>query len=516
MSAGLHLRLSQQLRLTPQLLQSIRLLQLSTTELQQEIESVVLENPLLEREDDPLASHLRIAPSGAVLDRQSAQPGADAREAGASEEGARAGDDGEVREAGASSDAGETGDWGGGTGNRSGDDDGSEGPRDWAASAPGLEEHLLSQLSATTATPRDRALVAMLISDLDDRGYLRSGLAELRGLYDDVEGVEEEELDTALRLLQSFDPPGVGARSPAECLRIQIDQLVGEARPEARELLLLARAIATQHLDLLATHDFARLRRALGIDEERLRAAFACIVSLNPFPGSAFGGVSPSYIVPDIRVRRIQGRWVAEINPEVRPRLRIHRDIAEQLRRLAPRRRAAADPPVAGAAPAEGETDWPAKVRDATQFIRNLEDRFETIRRVAQAVVERQSAFFSHGAIAMRPLVRREIASLLELNESTVSRATANKYMATPFGVFELRYFFASHVATDSGGEASSTAIRELISQLVGAEDPTSPLPDGRIAQMLAEQGMVVARRTVAKYREQLRIAPANLRRKMA
>lgn len=534
MSAGLQLRLSQQLRLTPQLLQSIRLLQLSTVELQQEVESALLDNPLLERDDDPLATHLRLSASGAVIDPGPASApaeGAPAPESGGGEDGPAAGEGDDA--------PGESvlTDWSAGGGRNDEDD---EGPRDWAENLPSLDEHLLAQLGTTQATDRDRALVAMLIADLDERGYLTSPLEELLALFEADEQVEIEELETALRLLQSFDPAGVGARSPAECLRIQLDQALAHAPASERAELELARRIAASHLDLLAGRDYARMRRALGVDDEALRPACARILTLNPFPGGAFGNASPGYIVPDIRVRRVRGRWVAEINPEVRPRVRIHRQILEQLRQCAPpRRRAGArttareagplpgdvpaasvgEPVPAGLAPdapvAPAATDWQAKARDASQFLRNLEDRFETIRRVAQAVVDRQSAFFSHGAIAMRPLVRREIAAQLDLNESTVSRATANKFLATPFGVYELRYFFASHVATDSGGEASSTAIRELISQLVAAEDARAPLPDGRIAQMLAEQGMVVARRTVAKYREQLRIAPANLRRRM-
>jgi RNA polymerase sigma-54 factor len=532
MSPALQIRLTQQLRLTPRLLQSIRLLGLSTVELEQEVEGVVLENPMLERDDDPLAMHLRLAPDGEVLDRA---PGRADGTTQAQSEGRGEGDGGGAGD-GAGDGAGEGGgahdseapldgaDWArAGTGAR-GDDDAGEGPRDWAASAPGLEEHLRSQLASTSATARDRALVELLISELDDHGYLIASLEELRGLIEEEEPIEEGELETALRLLQSFDPPGVGARTAAECIRIQLDQRLAGAAAAEREELTLAQEIAAHHIGLLATRDYARLRRVLGVEEALLRAAISRIIALNPFPGSAYGRVSPAYIIPDILVRRVRSRWVAEINPAVRPRVRIHSAFEEFVRREGRKRRSAAGE-VAGVAAGAGAapqsvagapaTDWKAKALDAYQFLRGLQDRFETIRQVAQAVVDRQSGFFTHGAIAMRPLVRREIAELLELNESTVSRATSNKFMATPFGVFELRYFFASHVATDSGGEASSTAVRELIAQLVAAEDPAAPLSDGQIQQNLVAQGMMVARRTVAKYREQLRIAPGNLRRKL-
>jgi RNA polymerase sigma-54 factor len=497
MNTNLGLRLAQHQTLTPQLLQSIRLLQLSSLELNQEVEQALSDNPLLEREDDPMAGHLRLGADGAVLAPAPA-PAPGEGEASPSEGG------GET-EAG-ETEAGEAGTWGAG-GPAPADDD--DGPRDWATAAPGLREHLRGQLAATCVTPRDRALVAMLIDAVDESGYLGVGIAELVELCAADAPVEADELLTALRLLQSFDPPGVAARSPGECMHLQIEQrLRAQPAPDpARSAALrLALRIVDRHLELLAARDFPRLRRLLGADEQDLRAAQQIILGLNPRPGVGFGSSTPDYIVPDILVRRSGGRWVARLNPEVRPRLRVNQAYAAILKRETGRA-------AARSRPAASAGDWSGRLADARVLIANLRQRFRTIEEVAQAIVERQSRFFSHGEIAMRPLVLREIAATLGLNESTVSRATANKYMATPFGVFELRYFFNSHLATEAGGEASSTAIRALIRQFIEAEDARQPLSDSRIAAMLGAQGLKVARRTVAKYRDLLRLAPASLRK---
>jgi RNA polymerase sigma-54 factor len=265
-----------------------------------------------------------------------------------------------------------------------------------------------------------------------------------------------------------------------------------------REAVALAKTIVSNHLPLLAARDFAKLRKLLAASDESLRAAQHLIRGLNPHPGVGFASSAPDYVVPDIVVRRVMGRWSAQLNPDVMPRLRVNQAYAAILKREKGK---------------HSESGWSARLQEARWLIRNLRQRFQTIQRVAQAIVERQSHFFTHGAIAMRPLVLREIADTVGLHESTISRVTANKYMATPFGVFELRYFFGSHVATETGGAASSTAIRALIKQLIGAEDQTNPLSDSRIAELLGEQGIVVARRTVAKYRELLQIPPVALRK---
>jgi RNA polymerase sigma-54 factor len=535
MKAGVHLRMSQQLALTPQLQQSIRLLQLSTLELNQEIEQALHENPLLERDDDPLSSHLRLGADGLVLAAPTstdAQAGSTAPE---TESPAPAGEESEAPPDVGNDDDGawspEARGSGGGTG-----DESNEGPQDWATSAPSLRDHLRMQLGSTAVTDRDRALVGMLIEAVDENGYLGVTPDELIELCGAAEAVSPEELRTALSLLQSFDPPGVGATSVAECMRLQIDARVQGLGPrghaEERRILQLARKIVCEHLQLLAIRDFVKLRKVLDTDDALLRAAHERIRGLNPHPGVGFATSAPDYIVPDILVRRVSGRWMARLNPDVVPRLRVNHTYAAILKTESGKHAAAnakpagregtdastAGPPLASGAPGlngapAAAGDWSTRLQDARWLIRNLRQRFQTIERVAQAIVERQSRFFTYGAIAMRPLVLREIAATLGLHESTISRVTANKYMATPFGVFELRYFFGSHVATDAGGEASSTAIRALIKQLVEAEAPTNPLSDSKIAELLGAQGMVVARRTVAKYRELMQIPPAAMRK---
>ena len=511
MKTGVHLRLSQQLALTPQLQQSIRLLQLSTVELNQEIEQALQENPLLERDDDPLSSHLRLSAQGSVLGDAPVQAPAEAPAAAPQDSAAVAEEAGYAAEAQAdeplpwSQDARASSQAPGGA------EDSGEGPQDWACATPTLRDHLRGQIGLTSATDRDRALVGMLIDAVDENGYLGVELEELQALCGGQEQVDIEEMRAALALLQSFDPPGVAARNAAECMRLQLDAQLArpEIKPAERRDLTLARTIVCEHLPLLASRDFAKLRKILGVDDDALRAAHQRIRGLNPHPGVGFGNSAPDYVVPDILVRRVQGRWVARLNPDVVPRLRVNQGYAAILKSESGRQ-AAQSSKLPGAA---AGTDWSLRLQDARWLIRNLRQRFQTIERVAQAIVDRQSRFFTYGAIAMRPLVLREIAATLDLHESTISRVTSNKYMATPFGVFELRYFFGSHVATDAGGEASSTAIRALIKQLVEAEDPVDPLSDSRIAEMLASQGMVVARRTVAKYRELLHIPPAALRK---
>jgi RNA polymerase sigma-54 factor len=489
MKPSLQLKLSQHLALTPQLQQSIRLLQLSTLELNQEIEQAIADNPLLERDDDPLAASLRINADGAIIANGSAAP--------VEPSGTEAANHADERDPGLDADGDGLTDWGHGGVRPEREDDDS--PHAWAAAPPSLHEHLRTQLSVTTASPRDRALVELLIHALDEDGYLTSSLEDLLVICPTEAQVELDDLAAALSLLQSFDPPGVGARSAAECLSIQIDARLrqGLAGAEAR-LLRLARTIVSDHLSLLAARDYGKLRKNLECSDDDLRAAHALIRGLNPHPGVGFASSAADYVVPDIHVRRIRNRWVAQLNAEVMPRLRVNQAYAAIVKREKG---------------AEGQVPWSQRLQEARWLIRNIQQRFDTILRVSQAIVDRQHNFFSHGEIAMRPLVLREIADTVGLHESTISRVTSSKFMATPFGVFELKYFFGSHVATDTGGAASSTAIRALIRQLVSAEDPHNPLSDSRIAELLGEQGIVVARRTVAKYREALKIAPVAMRK---
>jgi len=485
---GLQLKLGQQLALTPQLQQSIRLLQLSTLELAQEIEQALNDNPLLECENPLVDVAMRIASDGAIIN------GAPVSTPAASEPGTEEGptDSGEAEPP-----VGAAGlEWAAPRGER---DDDDEGPGAWASTSVSLCDHLKTQLAVTQVSARDRALVEMLIESLDDQGYLAVSLEEALALCPPQANVELQDLATALKLLQSFDPPGIGARSAAECLSIQLDTLARQMPPPFPATSIdHARRIVSEHLPLLAAKDFAKLAKTLELTEDEVLQAHALIRRLNPHPGVGFGTQVVGYVVPDILVRKVHNRWVAQINPDVMPRLRLNQAFATAVRQERSK---------------EGSSQWSSRLQEARWLIRNIQQRFETIQRVAQAVVDRQHGFFSHGAIAMRPLVLREIAEIVDLHESTISRVTTHKYMSTPFGVFELKYFFGSHVATDTGGAASSTAIRALIKQLIGEENAKDPLSDSRIAELLADQGIVVARRTVAKYREALKIPAVALRK---
>jgi RNA polymerase sigma-54 factor len=463
MKPSLQLRLSQHLTLTPQLQQSIRLLQLSTVELNQEIERLLMENPVLEREDGE-EEH---APRGTAAD---AAPAPAAPEPSGAPEA-----DWSVDVAS----------------NWRGPDDDEDGDRNFATpDTPTLRDHLRSQLSLTNLGERDRAFVEILIDALDEDGYLTQPLEEIAALLPQEAHADLEELAIALRHLQNFEPAGVGARSPGECLMLQLRAL-GE-HPAQK----LALQIAEKHLELLASRDYTRLKSATGCSEEALRAAQRLILALNPRPGASFAKIEARYVVPDVIVKKSRNVWRASLNPDAMPRLRINRLYAE----------------LAAGARASGNA-LSSQLQEARWLIKNVQQRFETILRVSQAIVDRQRHFLEHGEVAMRPLVLREIAQALGLHESTISRVTTQKYMATPRGTFELKYFFGSHVATDAGGAASSTAIRALIKQLVGAEDAHAPLSDARISQILGEQGIVVARRTIAKYRESLQIPPVNQRK---
>ncbi len=487
MKPALQLKLSQHLALTPQLQQSIKLLQLSTIEMQQEIERYLLENPMLERDDDGATESYSTAQQ---FDAPRTEEGEREQRAERDERDAR-----EEREQDIPSAPSDVDDdrWSSDAGTYSGagrDDDDDNDSHDVHAATTSLRDHLGWQLGMTQLSDRDRSLVRFLIEALDDDGYLSTPLLELWETLPPEYEIELEELDIALRHIQSFDPTGIGARGPKECLALQL-----KALPES-DVRKLALTIVEQHLELLAARDFAKIRRLADCEDPALKAAHSLIVSLDPRPGARFAATEARYITPDVMVRKLKGKWTAYINPDAYPRLRINRLYAEILSR---QRR--------------GNGNMTGQLQEARWLIKNVQQRFETIHRVTQAIVDRQRQFFEHGEVAMRPLVLREIADILGLHESTVSRVTSQKYMATPRGIFELKYFFGSHVATDTGGACSATAIRALIKQLVGAEDGKKPLSDSQLSEILGQQGIVVARRTVAKYRESLNIPPVNLRK---
>ena len=481
MKHSLQLRVSQQLTLTPQLQQSIRLLQLSTLELNQELETLLQDNPLLERVDPdsedastdnffdsdiPVAE----APEPAIVAAPEPDP--------ATAENSDAADSlwDEAPSAYIQSDDDEQ--------------DGQPG----AAYTETLREHLQWQLNLLPLSDRDKTMTMMLIDALDDFGYLQQDLGELAAMLPLELEVDPLELDTALKHIQHMDPIGIGARSLAECLTLQLKQLPLDTPGRATALEL-----AQRHLEILGARDFTKLKKLLHCSDDQLRQARDLVTGLNPRPGAEYATNDTRYIVHDVEVCKVKGQWVVHLNTDAMPRLRINRVYADILRR----NRDASN------------KDLSAQLQEARWLIKNVQQRFDTILRVSQAIVDRQRHFFEHGEVAMRPLVLREIAEEVNLHESTVSRVTTQKYMFTPRGIFELKYFFGSHVATDSGGACSATAIRALIKQLVAAESTKRPLSDSQIADVLSKQGIIVARRTIAKYREALHIPPANLRKSL-
>jgi RNA polymerase sigma-54 factor len=516
MKASLQVRLSQHLALTPQLQQSIRLLQLSTLELHQEIEQMMEQNPFLEPEEESAVPEAPFEAAGASTsasapdsaksatdadadgrssnDNVDEPAGVDAAEFGTTERddwenGTERDDFDGIRELPASG-SGQSGD---------GDDDFERQNRDAAVS---LEDHLRAQLSSLRLSDEDAAAVLVLIESLNEDGYLADPLEEIAERLAEVLGVEGDEereelmdrLQCGLNFLQSMEPTGVGARSLGECLCLQLRQ---KPPPKSTAVTLLAALkICTEHLGLLARRDFKKIAQLIDMDEPTVRAAQGLIVALEPKPGRPFARAEEQIIIPDVIVMKVARQWKAVLNPDVMPKLRVNDLYAQAIKSQR----------------ASG-TALTARLQEARWFIRNIQQRFDTILRVSQAIIERQKNFFSHGAIAMKPLVLREIADELGLHESTISRVTTAKYMATPFGTYELKYFFGSSLNTEAGGNASSTAVRALIKQLVAAESPAKPLSDSQLAELLEGQGIQVARRTVAKYREALKIAPANLRK---
>ncbi|MGF6272298.1 RNA polymerase sigma-54 factor [Massilia sp. UYP11] len=491
MKQSLQLRTSQHLALTPQLQQSIRLLQLSTLELHQEIEQILGDNPLLERLDDPLDRSVRLLADGAINNAPAngEAPPAPGQQAEGQDAPAQ---EGESLESGADNDRVDA-DWSEGGAPSSGGGEDEDGRPQLEACAITLREHLMEQVREATLSVRDRALAELVIDALDDNGYLDEPLDEIHARLPEELEIEIDELRCALALVQSMDPVGVGARSASECLALQIRRMPGVPMVTRR----MALTIVEGYLTWFAQREYSKLKKALDCDDEDLREVQAVVRQCNPHPGAVFASNVSDYVVPDVIVRRAKSGWAVTLNPDVMPRLRVNSLYASLLKQ------------------GKSEAQMGAQLQEAKWLIKNMRQRFDTILRVAEAIVERQRNFFSHGAVAMRPLVLREIADTLGLHESTISRVTTQKYMLTPHGMFELKYFFGSHVATEAGGEASSTAIRALIAQLTGAEDPRNPLSDSKIAEMLGEQGMVIARRTVAKYREALKIPPVSLRKSL-
>jgi RNA polymerase sigma-54 factor len=548
---GLSLRVSQHLALTPQLQQSIRLLQLSTLEMAQEVDQMLDENPFLERgeeqaerEEFGLDQSDTPVSAGEQLD-EAAQPVIVSDASVASEISGPAAErlssttqdnaDGDAAESRLDGDrpveeswegdgtvemAPNDSEWGGEaparTSNGSGGDDETASAADLARKMVTLQDFLHDQARCLRLGEEDRAALYFLIESLNDDGYLEESLPELARAWlhlarpgveaaDPEEDLEEREaleqrLAMALQLLQHMEPTGVGARDLGECLRLQIEEMRNS--PEARAAL----AICGQSMELVAKRDVKRLCAHCGIDDETARAALALIARLEPKPGRQFVDLERNVVVPDVIVTHAGRGFKVQLNAEVMPRLRVHDVYANAMRQ----NRGGKD----GGGEA-GHAAMQQRLQEARWFIKNIQQRFDTILRVSSAIVERQRNFFMHGELAMRPLVLREIADELGLHESTISRVTTAKYMATPFGTYELKYFFGSSLGTETGGNASSTAVRALLKQFIASEDAKKPLSDNQLSELLKEQGIECARRTVAKYREALRIAPANLRKSL-
>ncbi|RKQ40412.1 RNA polymerase factor sigma-54 [Enterobacter sp. R1(2018)] len=476
MKQGLQLRLSQQLAMTPQLQQAIRLLQLSTLELQQELQQALENNPLLEQTDPHEEIDAQETRENEALDTREAleqKEMPDELPLDASWD--------EIYTAGTPS----------GTGTDYIDD---ELPVYQGETTQSLQDYLMWQVELTPFTDTDAAIATSIVDAVDETGYLTVTLEEILESMGDDE-VSLDEVEAVLKRVQRFDPIGVAARDLRDCLLIQLSQYAKET-PWLNE----ARLIVSEHLDLLANHDFRSLMRVTRLKEDVLKAAMCLIQSLDPRPGQSIQTGEPEYVIPDVLVRKAQGKWIVELNSDSIPRLKINQQYA------------------ALGTSSRNDSDSQyirSNLQDAKWLIKSLESRNDTLLRVSRCIVEQQQGFFEHGEEHMKPMVLADIAQAVEMHESTISRVTTQKYLHSPRGIFELKYFFSSHVNTESGGEASSTAIRALVKKLIAAENPVKPLSDSKLTTMLSDQGIMVARRTVAKYRESLSIPPSNQRKQL-
>ncbi|EIG9992110.1 RNA polymerase factor sigma-54 [Escherichia coli] len=476
MKQGLQLRLSQQLAMTPQLQQAIRLLQLSTLELQQELQQALESNPLLEQIDTHEEIDTRETQDSETLDT------ADALEQKEMPE---------ELPLDASWDTIYTAGTPSGT---SGDYIDDELPVYQGETTQTLQDYLMWQVELTPFSDTDRAIATSIVDAVDDTGYLTVPLEDILESMGDEE-IDIDEVEAVLKRIQRFDPVGVAAKDLRDCLLIQLSQF-DKTTPWLEE----ARLIISDHLDLLANHDFRTLMRVTRLKEDVLKEAANLIQSLDPRPGQSIQTGEPEYVIPDVLVRKHNGHWTVELNSDSIPRLQINQHYASMCNN----------------ARNDGDSQFiRSNLQDAKWLIKSLESRNDTLLRVSRCIVEQQQAFFEQGEEYMKPMVLADIAQAVEMHESTISRVTTQKYLHSPRGIFELKYFFSSHVNTEGGGEASSTAIRALVKKLIAAENPAKPLSDSKLTSLLSEQGIMVARRTVAKYRESLSIPPSNQRKQL-
>ena len=454
----LQLKLGQTLTMTPQLQQAIRLLQLPVLDLNAQIQEALEENIMLEMEDLPDVPTTS-ADSTAEVEAIKADELWQTRSAERIQDG---GWNGEGRPISEFADE----------------------------SGQSLRDHLLWQIEMEHFSPREVVIGEAIVDSINDDGYLEAGLDDILASLDETPPATEKEVDRTLTKIQHLDPIGVGARSLSECIVLQLSQLDWKTPG-----LQLAIEIATDHLDLVATRDYGELRRGLRIAEDDLHDALALIRGCNPRPGTAVSPAAAEYVIPDVFVRKVDNRWQVEISPTGVPRLSVNQQYANLLR-------------------GSGEHSvLKSQLQEARWLIRSLEIRNETLLKVATSIVSRQTSFLEHGDEAMKPMVLRDVAEEIGMHESTISRVTTNKYMHTPRGVFEFKYFFSSHLSSDSGEDQSSTSVRAKIRKLIGAENPAKPLSDSKITNLLKEEGISVARRTVAKYREAMHIPSSSDRR---
>ena len=467
MKQTLQLRLSQHLAMTPRLQQAIRLLQLSTVELHTEVQEALDSNLMLEVDEDDApgaGGEIEVVPADIPRELPVDTAWEDIYDSAPVTSGAPAAE-------------------------LSGTDLVAH-----RAQTESLKDRLEWQMSLVRLSDPDRIIAAALIDAVDEDGYLMLTLEEIRQSLDALrQDVALDRIEAVLRQIQNLDPPGVAARSLEECLAIQLRQL-----PSDTEWRDAALTLVTGHLQALASKSYAQLMAGLGLGRRELQCVIDLIRSLSPRPGAAIPSSAPEYVIPDLFVRKENGAWKVEMNPDAIPRLRINSQYANLIRR------------------ADGGADnhtLKSHLQEARWFIKSLLNRGETLLKTATCIVERQKGFLEHGEEAMKPMVLADVARIIGMHESTVSRATTRKYMHTPRGLFELKYFFSSHVHTANGSEASSTAVRAVLRKLIASENPARPLSDRKLKDILSDQGIRIARRTVAKYREEMAIPPSPQRK---
>lgn len=507
MKASLQLKMGQQLTMTPQLQQAIRLLQLSTLDLQQEIQNALDSNPLLDVEEEfenkePQQQNEQSAePELQNTDPQPETQDNSSEVAAAPEDAGTDADWNENIPDELSTDSDWDDTWQASAAPTSPTSSSSSGPADdfdfdsRNGSTDDLQDHLLWQLNLTPMSDNDHLIAVNIIEGVDDDGYLKVSTEDILESLDPELEIELDEVEAVLTLLQQFEPSGVCARNLQECLSLQLRQL-----PEETPWLEMARKLIDNHIDLLGSKDYAALMRKLKVKEEELKTVIRGIQELNPRPGSQIDPEASEYVIPDVMVRKVKEEWRVELNPDIAPKLRINDHYASMVKR------------------ADNSADnnfIKDHLQEARWFLKSLQSRNETLLKVANKIVEYQQGFLEEGDEAMKPLVLHDIAEAVGMHESTISRVTTQKYMHTPRGIFELKYFFSSHVSTTTGGECSSTAIRAMIKKLIAVENTKKPLSDSKIANMLEEEGIKVARRTVAKYREAMHIPPSNERKQL-